>query len=86
MRENEYRAILADERGTKLTMAAEPDGALHIPFQRNVNLVLWYAASLELVKSESHHRLGPAHVRNRRPRIKRDITQEARDHSDVPLP
>src|SRR5512140_2581734 len=86
LREHEDRSVFADECRAVLAVPAEPDGALHVPLHREIDLVFYESAPLELEHAELHHRLWTADVRDRRPRVELQISQQIRHDADVPLP
>jgi hypothetical protein len=68
-----------------LTMAAEPDRALHPPFHREVDRFVADTFLPQRPRRKPHHHFRAAHHHDRRWR-RRELVEQLRHHSDLVMP
>src|SRR5208283_1315687 len=78
--------ILADEVWSILAMATKPDGALHVPFHRQVDIVTAETLHFQFPCDEAHHDLRTADHCDRTGRLQSAVLEQRRDYADVAPP
>src|SRR3990172_6731127 len=80
------RAVLADELGSELAVAAEPDRALHVALHREKDAVGGHSVGEQAAHRVPHHDLRAAHHHHAPGRVDPHLAEQVRHHPDVVAP